>query len=531
MQQKKHSKMGRRAVIAALLAAPPALYLAYKGNELAAEPTGEKVVEPATPVAPLETSSVQPAPALAWEQTGGLLNDASHINPTPVYGVVRITNEEDVRAALAFARDNGLKVALAGVRHSMGGQAFARGAVVLDMLGFNRILLNEAEQTITVQGGATWHNIQNVLHPQYAVKAMQSTDIFSVGGSISVNAHGMDHQVGALGRTIRSLRLMLADGAVQTLSRTENVELFNLVVGGYGLFGVILEATLEITRNAIYQTGRRYIDYQDFPRLWNEELASDKKLGLMYSHLSTSPDNFLREMILYTYTEAEVPEAEIPPLAEVGSVGLRRFVLNFSKLGDIPMRLKWWAEKYIEPRMEACTVVSRAQAQAAAEACFVSRNEPMHDSVAYLRNSLPQETDILHEYFVPREKFLEFVDGLRETLTAHKANVLNASVRVVYAEDNFLNYAPVDAFSIVLYINQRTDPAGHAGMQTLTSELIELTLKLNGRFFLPYQLYYTAEQLERAYPEIRNFFAAKRRYDPGEIFTNTFYEKYAPSLQ
>jgi len=148
-----------------------------------------------------------------------------------------------------------------------------------------------------------------------------------------------------------------------------------------------------------------------------------------------------------------------------------------------------------------------------------------------LRNSLPQETDILHEYFVPREKFLEFVDGLRETLTAHKANVLNASVRVVYAEDNFLNYAPVDAFSIVLYINQRTDPAGHAGMQTLTSELIELTLKLNGRFFLPYQLYYTAEQLERAYPEIRNFFAAKRRYDPGEIFTNTFYEKYAPSLQ
>jgi len=33
--------------------------------------------------------------------------------------------------------------------------------------------------------------------------------------------------------------------------------------------------------------------------------------------------------------------------------------------------------------------------------------------------------------------------------------------------------------------------------------------------------------LERAYPEIRAFFAAKRQYDPEERFTNTFYAKYA----
>jgi FAD/FMN-containing dehydrogenase len=524
-------KIGRRAALAALITVPPAIYVAYKGNELAAEPTGEKLVAPAAPVTPLETSPVQPSAQITWEQVGGLMNDASHINPTPIYGLARITSEDDVRAALQFARESGLKVAMAGVRHSMGGHAFARGAVVLDMLNLDRVTLNEAEQTITVQSGARWHDIQKILHPKYAVKAMQSSDIFSVGGSISVNAHGMDHQVGALGKTIRSLRLMLADGTVQTLSPTENAELFNLVVGGYGLFGVILEATLEITRNTIYETGRRYIDYQNFPQLWNEELAADKKLGLMYSHLSTSPDNFLREMILYTYTETEVAEAEIPPLEEVGSVGLRRLVLNFSKLGDIPMRLKWFAEKYIEPRMEACTVVSRNQAQASGEACLVSRNEPMHDSVPYLLNNLPNETDILHEYFVPRENFLAFVDGLRETLTANKANVLNASVRVVYAEENFLSYAPKDAFSIVLYINQRTDQAGHAQMEKLTSELIELTLKHQGRFFLPYQLYYTAEQLERSYPEIREFFAAKRRYDSDELFTNTFYEKYAGSFK
>jgi FAD/FMN-containing dehydrogenase len=86
-----------------------------------------------------------------------------------------------------------------------------------------------------------------VLHPRFAVRAMQSTDIFSVGGSISVNAHGMDHQAGALAKSIKSMKVMLADGSLQTVSATENKDLFNLVVGGYGLFGVIVEAELDVS--------------------------------------------------------------------------------------------------------------------------------------------------------------------------------------------------------------------------------------------------------------------------------------------
>jgi FAD/FMN-containing dehydrogenase len=172
-------------------------------------------------------------------------------------------------------------------------------------------------------------------------------------------------------------------------------------------------------------------------------------------------------------------------------------------------------------------VVSRSQAQAGGEACLVSRNEPMHDSVPYLRNALKGETDILQEYFIPRAQFVRFVDGLRGLITEHKANLLNASVRVVHAEDNFLSYAPADAFSIVLYLNQTTDEAGHARMRQLTGAIIDLAAEVGGRFFLPYQLHYTPEQLETAYPEIREFFAAKRRYDPDTLLTNTWHAKYA----
>jgi FAD/FMN-containing dehydrogenase len=187
--------------------------------------------------------------------------------------------------------------------------------------------------------------------------------------------------------------------------------------------------------------------------------------------------------------------------------------------------MKWLSEKHIEPRMETCTV-TRAQAIGSAEACLVSRNDPMHDSVAYLRNSLPNDTDILHEYFIPRRQFVSFVDGLRKVLTDNKTNVLNASVRIVHQENNFLTYAPEPAFSVVLYINQTTDDEGNRRMKKATEDLIDLTIAHQGRFFLPYQLYYSREQLQRAYPQIDAFFAAKRKYDPGELFTNTFYQKY-----
>ncbi len=535
----------RGAIAGATAAGLVGAALATRGAlALAADPAGEKpcppiLPTPATPsglagsTAPAAGSAqgangVQGA-ALPWTQRGGTVNDASCLDRTPVHGVVQVHSEEDVRSALAYARASGLKVSAAGVKHSMGGQAFSRNALVLDMTAFNRVAVDAAAKTITAQSGATWHDIQqNSLHPRFAVKAMQSTDIFTVGGSISVNAHGMDHHAGAVANTIRWLRVMLPDGTVRQVSRTQEPELFNLVVGGYGLFGVILEAELEITENVLYRSERRTIDYAAFPGVFRDELAADESVGLMYGHLSTAPESLLREMVLYLYRDARAPlPGDLPPLGEVSQVKLRRFVFNLSKLGGPAMSAKWFAEKHVEPRLEGCTV-TRAQGLTEAGACYVSRNEPMHDSVPYLRNNLQRETDILHEYFIPRDQFAPYVDAVRRVMQEQKANLLNASVRVVHRDSIALNYAPADAFSLVLYLNQRTDARGTEAMRRLTRSLIDATVAVGGTFFLPYQLHYTPQQLERAYPSIRAFFGAKRRFDPEGLLTNTWFETYAP---
>jgi FAD/FMN-containing dehydrogenase len=520
----------RRWLVAFVVASVLLLFPLRLAMQLAADPKAPKDCPPITPEADASPPALRGGhPAdLPWLQRGGTINDASCLNRTAIHGVVRVERADDVRRALAFARANGLKTAVAGVRHSMGGHAFARGAVVLDMTAFKRMALDADARTMRVESGATWHDIQAFLHPRFAVKAMQSTDIFTVGGSISVNAHGMDHRAGSVGRTVRAMRIMRADGVVERVSPTENPRLFNLVVGGYGLFGVILDVDLEVTDNVVYQSERRIIDYRAFPEMLNREILPDASYGLLYGHLSTSPATLLEEMFVYTYRAVDAPGAVIPPLGEVGQVKLRRLVFNLAKRGSLPMRVKWWAEKRLEPMLEACPV-ARTQAMGEGEACLVSRNHPMHDSVDYLRNDLPAETDILHEYFVPQRSFVSFVDGLRRIVRGERARLLNASVRVVHRESNALSYAPQDGMlAVVLYLNQATDRAGAEHMARLTGRLIDLTADSGGRFFLPYQTVYSAAQLQRAYPEVGAFFAAKREIDPDGLLTSAFYEKYSP---
>lgn len=513
----------RRKAIGALGLTAAAAWAGRRAYVLAAAPVAPKDCGPIVP------ESAMPSPpqdeSLPWSLRAGTVNDVSCLSRTEVAGVVAVKSEKDVADALGFARAKSLKISMAGARHSMGGHAFARGGIVLDMTGFKAVAVNEAQRTMTVQSGARWHDIQNVLHPRFAVKAMQSSDVFTVGGSISVNAHGMDHQVGAVERTLKHLRVMLADGTVVSASRTENTDLYRHVVGGYGLFGVILDAEIEIADNVIYRSERRLIDIAEFPKIFADEIAADPSIGLFYGHLSTAPASFLREMLIYTYHRQDIADVTLPPLAEVSSAGIRRLIFNLAKEGSLFSEAKWYAEKELEHRFESCTVSNIVKTTG--EACLVSRNEPMHDSVPYLFNNLTGETDILHEYFVPRANLVAFVDDARALMEKSGTLLLNASVRVVHKEDIALNYAPDDAFSVVLYVNQTVDEAGIAKMRGLTRDLVDLAHQHGGRFFLPYQRHYDGMQLRRAYPMIAEVFAAKKRYDPQGLFSNSFYEAYA----
>src|SRR5262245_5988326 len=132
----------QRTTVIAVVLASSGVFAGYKVVEYSADPVGEKDCPPlaadAATVSADELAKLPPpaaTPALPWARQGGTINDASCLNRTAIYGIVQVRSVDDIKNALQFAKDNRLKVSIAGVRHSMGGQAFFKDALVLDKIG------------------------------------------------------------------------------------------------------------------------------------------------------------------------------------------------------------------------------------------------------------------------------------------------------------------------------------------------------------------------------------------------------------
>ena len=191
---------------------------------------------------------------------------------------------------------------------------------------------------------------------------------------------------------------------------------------------------------------------------------------------------------------------------------LRRSVFRGSADSDYGKELRWSAETRLQPLL--------------AGKAF-SRNQLLNESAEVFQNRSPDSTDILHEYFVPRDRVAGFVAAMRGAITQHRPNLLNVTVRAVDEDtDTFLCYAdkPMMAF-VMLFVQERTGD-GEARMQSLARELIDAALEHDGRYYLPYRLHATREQFFQAYPQAHEFFMLKRKYDPDELFQNEFYAAY-----
>ncbi len=81
-------------------------------------------------------------------------------------------------------------------------------------------------------------------------------------------------------------------------------------------------------------------------------------------------------------------------------------------------------------------------------------------------------------------------------------------------------------FGFVLYFNVKFNEKDNEILKKATADLIDVAQRAGGTYYLPYQLFYSRQQLQKSYPEIGEFFATKKKYDPIGLFTNKFYEKY-----
>lgn len=446
----------------------------------------------------------------------GYVDDASRLNETQVSDVWDVPIDHDnpeaqIAQLLARARNEGLRVSIAGARHSMGGHTIYPGGIAINMLPWNEMELDENQNILNVQAGAIWKDIIAYLDKRgRSVSIMQSNNSFSVGGSISVNCHGWQYGRPPIASTVKSFRLMLADGSILRCSRDQNAELFSLVLGGYGLFGIILDVELRVVPNERLRVEPYIVSAGQALELFDSEIKDRTNLQMLYGRMNIDPETMFEEVIINAFFSDHT--GEIPSLTDLDAPKLRRAIFRGSAKSDYGKELRWYAETHAQPLLKNKVF---------------SRNQLLNESVEVFGNRSSSSTDILHEYFIPRKHVEEFVQALRKIVANHNANLLNVTIRYVEEDkDTFLRYAdqPMMAF-VLLFVQDRNDEA-EKEMEALTRELIDAALESEGRYYLPYRMHATIDQFQSAYPMSTVFFKKKLQYDPDELFQNQFYIKY-----
>jgi decaprenylphospho-beta-D-ribofuranose 2-oxidase len=136
-----------------------------------------------------------------------------------------------------------------GLGRSYGDAAQNGGGLVVRLMGSAKdAVLDRQAGTVTVSAGASLDELMRHLVPRgWFVPVTPGTRFVTIGGAIASDIHGKNHHVdGSFGNHVERLSLLLADGSVAELSRESDPELFWATIGGMGLTGVVLDATVRL---------------------------------------------------------------------------------------------------------------------------------------------------------------------------------------------------------------------------------------------------------------------------------------------
>lgn len=440
---------------------------------------------------------------------GQIVNDITQINPIEVDRIAVPKTVDEVRE---LVRSHHGPISIGGGHFSMGGQTASEHTLHLDMRGLNRIVAFSSEnKMITVEAGITWRTIQETIDPyNLSLKIMQSYSNFTVGGSLSVNAHGRYVGQGPLISSVKFIKVVLANGKLVEASPTQRPELFFGCIGGYGGLGVIVEATLELADNVKVKQIIERMPVTAYRKYFVDKIQPSK--SAIFHNADLYPPDYDR-LVAITWSATDEPVTITDRLMPIRN---KKWLnqLGYYWLTEVPFG-RQLREHVADPiRLNGDVVVWR-------------NFEASRDVSILEPRSRERSTYVLQEYFVPAQRFDEFVTKMSKIFVRHDANIMNVSIRhAVPDRGSLMAWAREEVFAFVIYYKQSTNEHEKTMVGIWTRALIDAALSVGGTYYLPYQLHATKEQFHRAYPRADEFFTLKQRIDPNNRFRNKLWDKY-----
>jgi FAD/FMN-containing dehydrogenase len=156
--------------------------------------------------------------------------------------IARCESVADIAAALAYARTEGLEVAVRAGGHSAPGFATTDGGIVIDLTPLKAIHVDPVRRVAYVQPGVVWGELDTATQEHgLAVTGGRVSSTGVAGFTLGSGSGWLERKMGLAADNLRAARVLTADGHVVNASANENPDLFWALRGGGGNFGIVVE--------------------------------------------------------------------------------------------------------------------------------------------------------------------------------------------------------------------------------------------------------------------------------------------------